>query len=79
MAACINVVDGLRSIYYWKGEVGEDDETLLIIKSRRDKLDGLMRHIREGHPYKVPKIIALLIVGGFSDYFRWIDEALDRS
>mgnify|MGYP001773478996 CR=1 FL=1 len=79
LAACVNVIDGLRSIYYWRGEVEEDNEALLIIKSRRDKLDGLIRHVRERHPYRVPEIIALPIIGGFSDYLRWINEALDRS
>ncbi|WP_243674841.1 divalent-cation tolerance protein CutA [Vulcanisaeta distributa] len=61
LAACVNIIDGLRSIYYWEGgRVEEDNEALLIIKSRRDKLNELIRSIRERHPYKVPpEIIAL--------------------
>ncbi|WP_054841890.1 divalent-cation tolerance protein CutA [Vulcanisaeta distributa] len=80
LAACINIVNGLRSIYYWEGgRVEEDNEALLIIKSRRDKLSELIRSIREKHPYKVPEIIALPIIGGFDEYLRWIDETLNRS
>ncbi len=78
LAACVNVIDGLRSIYYWEGRVEEDNEALLIIKSRKDKLDDLVRFIRERHPYKVPEIIAVPIIGGFDGYLRWIDEALRR-
>ena len=79
LAACVNVIDGLRSIYFWENRIEEDNEALLIIKSRRDRLDELVRHVRERHPYRVPEIIALPIIGGFSDYLRWIDEALNRA
>ncbi|ADY02248.1 MAG: divalent-cation tolerance protein CutA [Vulcanisaeta sp.] len=78
LAACVNVIDGLRSIYYWEGRVEENNETLLIIKSRRDRLNDLVRYIRERHPYKVPEIIALPIIGGLDDYLRWIGETLNR-
>lgn len=52
---------------------------MLVIKSRRDRFDELVRHVRERHPYRVPEIIALPIIGGFSDYLRWIDETLNRA
>ncbi|GAB6947095.1 divalent-cation tolerance protein CutA [Vulcanisaeta sp. JCM 16161] len=78
LAACVNIIDGLRSIYYWEGGVEEDSETLLIIKSRRDRLNDLVRSIREKHPYKVPEIIALPIIGGLNEYLKWIDETLER-
>jgi len=73
LAACVNVVDGLRSIYYWEGKVEEDNEALLIIKSRRDRLNDLINFIRGRHPYRVPEIIALPIIGGFDEYLKWID------
>ncbi|MFB6470557.1 MAG: divalent-cation tolerance protein CutA [Vulcanisaeta sp. AZ3] len=76
LAACVNVVDGLRSVYFWEGRVEEDNEALLVIKSRRDRLDELVRFVRERHPYKVPEVIALPVVGGFVDYLRWIDEVV---
>ncbi|WP_308419812.1 divalent-cation tolerance protein CutA [Vulcanisaeta souniana] len=78
LAACVNVINGLRSIYYWKGGVEEDNETLLIIKSRKDKLNDLIKSIRERHPYKVPEIIALPIIGGLTEYLEWINETLSR-
>jgi periplasmic divalent cation tolerance protein len=76
LVACVNVVDGLRSVYYWEGRVEEDDEALLIIKSRRDRLDDIIKAVREKHPYKVPEIIALPIIGGLRDYLAWIDEVV---
>jgi periplasmic divalent cation tolerance protein len=76
LVACVNVVDGLRSIYYWEGRVEEDDEALLIIKSRKDRLDDIIKAVREKHPYKVPEIIALPIIGGLRDYLAWIDEVV---
>jgi periplasmic divalent cation tolerance protein len=76
LVACVNVVDGLRSIYYWEGRVEEDNEALLIIKSRRDRLDDIIKAVREKHPYKVPEIIALPIIDGLKDYLAWIDEVV---
>ncbi|GAB6943947.1 divalent cation tolerance protein CutA [Vulcanisaeta sp. JCM 14467] len=64
---------------FGEGGVEEGSEALLVIKSRRDRFDELVRHVRERHPYRVPEIIALPIIGGFSDYLRWIDETLNRA
>ena len=79
LVACVNVIDGLRSVYYWEGRVEEDNEALLIIKTRRDKLDDVIKIIREKHPYKVPEVIALPIIGGLREYLGWIDEAVGPS
>ncbi|MCG2864377.1 MAG: divalent-cation tolerance protein CutA [Vulcanisaeta sp.] len=76
LVACVNVVDGLKSIYYWEGRVEEDNEALLIIKSRKDRLDDIINAVRGKHPYKVPEIIALPIIGGLKDYLAWIDEVV---
>jgi periplasmic divalent cation tolerance protein len=76
LAACVNIVSGLRSIYWWRGEVEEARECLLVIKSRREKLSEIIRFIKMNHPYEVPEIIALPIVGGGEDYLRWIDESV---
>ncbi|MCG2862963.1 MAG: divalent-cation tolerance protein CutA [Vulcanisaeta sp.] len=79
LAACVNVIDGLRSVYYWEGRVEEDNEALLIIKTRRDRLDDTIKAIRERHPYKVPEVIALPIIGGLREYLGWIDEVVGHS
>jgi periplasmic divalent cation tolerance protein len=76
LAACVNVVKGLRSFYWWKGKIEEDDEELLIIKTSREAYGELEKQIKENHPYTVPEIIALPIILGNLDYLAWMDESL---
>lgn len=76
LAACVNVVDGVHSIYWWKGAVEESGETLLIIKTRAEKFRKLVERIKELHSYDVPEIIALPIVVGNGDYLNWVDETI---
>lgn len=72
LAACVNVLPGLTSIYRWEGKVCRDAETLLIIKTRRTKFSALSRRVRALHPYSVPEIIALPVVAGSAPYLSWI-------
>lgn len=74
LAACCNIVRGLRSIYSWQGEVCDDSEMLLIIKSKRSLYSKLQKHILDLHPYSVPEVLALPIVHGSDKYLEWIDE-----
>lgn len=73
LAACVNVVPGLRSIYAWEGAVQDDSEVQLLIKTRRARFEALRDWLREHHPYDVPEILALPIVGGNEDYLAWIE------
>ena len=77
VCACINVVPGLRSVYAWKGSVEEDEESLLVIKTRADRFDSLERAIRDLHPYEVFELVASRLNAGNAAYLRWIDECLD--
>ncbi len=72
LAACVNVVKGVKSFYWWEGRVNEDDEELLVVKTRADAVDSLIRRVKEIHPYSVPEIIALDIVEGNRDYLEWV-------
>ena len=74
LAACVNVVPGVTSIYKWEGKVQRDQEWLLVAKSRRDVLDALVRRVQALHSYDVPEIIALPLVGGSESYLRWLDR-----
>ena len=74
LIACANIVPGLLSIYNWKGEICEDDEVLLIIKTRATLFEQVVEVVKTIHPYEVPEIIALPIVAGSNDYLGWIDE-----
>ncbi len=76
VCACVNVIPGLRSVYTWKGDVEEDEEALLVIKTRADCFDTLNDAIREVHPYEVFELVASRIERGNPAYLRWIDETL---
>ncbi len=78
LAACVNVVGAVRSIYRWKGQVCRDREQLMIVKSRREIFHELESRIRELHPYEVPEIIALPVDLGSAAYLRWIVEQTAR-
>ena len=76
LAACVNVVPGVTSIYRWEGKVQRDQEWLLVAKSRRDALDRLVERVRALHSYDVPEIIALPLAGGSEPYLRWLDSVV---
>ncbi len=76
LGACVNVVPEISSIYWWKGNIEKDKESLLIIKTSAQILEELIREVKKVHPYTVPEIIALPIVGGSEDYLRWINDSL---
>ena len=77
LAACVNMVSNVRSIYSWKGKVEDDRELLMIIKTQRHLFDRLASKVREIHSYDVPEIIALPIIEGSTDYLRWLKESTD--
>jgi periplasmic divalent cation tolerance protein len=79
LAACVNVIPGVTSIYRWQGEIQQDQEWLLVAKSRRDVLNDLVRRVQALHSYDLPEIIALPLVGGSEAYLRWLDEQVHGS
>ncbi|XP_062216639.1 protein CutA 1, chloroplastic-like [Phragmites australis] len=72
LAACVNIVPGIESVYWWEGKVQTDAEELLIIKTRESLLDALTTHVKANHEYDVPEVIALPITGGNTKYLEWI-------
>jgi periplasmic divalent cation tolerance protein len=72
LAACGNVVPGLRSIYRWEGRVQDDAEALLLLKTTRDRFEALRERILALHPYQVPEVIALPVEAGSAPYLEWI-------
>jgi periplasmic divalent cation tolerance protein len=75
LAACGNVVPGLRSIYRWQGAVQEDAEALLLLKTTRARLDALRARVLALHPYDVPEVLALPVEAGSAAYLAWIAES----
>jgi len=74
LAACVNIVPEVRSIYSWKGQVCDETERLMIAKTRSDLFEEFQATVQSLHPYEVPEIIALDIDHGLPEYLRWIDD-----
>jgi len=78
LAACVNLVPGLRSIYRWQGRVEDDQELLLIIKTRRELLEALTSRVQDLHPYDVAEVVALAVEGGSRAYLDWVAAETGR-
>jgi len=74
LAACANIVAGVRSLYRWEGKIETSVEDLVLLKTRADLVESLGRRLRELHPYEVPEMIALPIESGLEAYLEWVDR-----
>jgi periplasmic divalent cation tolerance protein len=77
LAACVNIMGNVESIYRWQGAIEEVEEVLLLIKTRVEKLDALEAAVRRLHSYAVPEFVILKVDGGSDAYLRWFDESLE--
>ncbi|MGD2218424.1 MAG: divalent-cation tolerance protein CutA [Gemmatimonadales bacterium] len=78
LVACVNIVPGLRSLYWWEGAVQTSDEVLMLLKARRSDIDALTERVRGLHPYEVPEVIAADISGGLRAYLDWLGAETER-
>ncbi|MFC1967101.1 divalent-cation tolerance protein CutA [Chloroflexota bacterium] len=76
LAACVNIVPGVKSLFRWENKVESAQESLLVVKSRQDRLPLIIDMVKTNHSAAVPEIIALPVIGGHRDYLDWIDESL---
>ncbi len=76
LAACVNIIPGLRSVYRWKGTVETSDEALLLIKTDQERYAQLERALQERHPYELPEILSVAIDNGLTSYLAWIGSSL---
>ncbi|XP_043278950.1 protein CutA homolog isoform X2 [Venturia canescens] len=72
LAACVNIIPQITSVYEWKDEIHEDNELLLMIKTRTEVVDALTQYVKENHPYEVCEVISLPIANGNEEYLKWI-------
>lgn len=72
LAACVNIVPGLTSVYRWQDQIRRDEELLLVIKTHSDRLDALRQRIDELHPYELPELIAVEAADGLPAYLDWV-------
>ena len=76
LAACVNIVPRVRSVYRWQGEVEQAEESLLVIKSSRALFAELRRELTEAHSYELPEVLAVPIADGSGAYLEWIGQNL---
>lgn len=74
LAACVNVLGGMTSIYRWEGKIARDQETVMIIKTRQSLADAVIAEVKRQHSYTNPALLVLPIIGGSADYVRWLGE-----
>jgi periplasmic divalent cation tolerance protein len=74
LAACVNMISPIRSLYRWEGKVTDDREWLLLIKTRAERFPAVEARVKTLHSYQVPEVIALPIVGGAERYLGWLHD-----
>lgn len=77
LAACVNLIPHVKSIYHWNNEIVEDNEILMMIKSEKSKQQNLIDTLIEIHPYDTPEVIIIPIENGFKGYLYWIYTSLN--
>lgn len=76
LAACVNIVPRIQSVYRWEGKVETAEEFLLIIKTTKTRIQDVQAAIRELHSYDLPECIVISMEGGSSEYLKWIEESV---
>ena len=74
LAACVNIIDQMRSIYLWEGKIEEGVEVILLAKTKESLIKPLTNRVKSLHSYTCPCVISLPILGGNADFIRWIDK-----
>jgi len=74
LAACVNVIDGMESIYWWEGKIEEASEAILIAKTRESLADALTSEVKKLHSYSCPCVLILPVSGGNEQYLSWLAD-----
>jgi len=75
IAACVNILPQIRSLFFWEGRIQDESETLIVVKSRLSLLDRIIARVKELHSYTVPEVIAIPVIGGSPEYLRWLKNS----
>lgn len=76
LAACVNIIPQIQSIYLWEGKINEDSEFLMLIKTKTNRIDELTKWVRDNHPYSVAEVITVPIEKGNPLYMKWLNESI---
>ena len=74
LAACVNIIPKIESIYRWQGNIEDDNECVLLAKTTDKNIDKTIQRIKELHSYDVPDIVAIPIAQGFKEYLKWVED-----
>ena len=74
VSSSINIISGVRSLYWWKEKIEATEEALLIMKTKTSLVDKLIRIVKKNHPYKIPSIISISISNGNNEYLEWLSK-----
>ncbi len=74
LAACVNIIPGISSIFFWEGKLSEEKEVLILGKTEKKKLNEIVNHIQSMHSYSLPEILFLRVDGGEKRYMKWVGE-----
>ncbi|MEM3730373.1 MAG: divalent-cation tolerance protein CutA [Candidatus Bathyarchaeia archaeon] len=76
LIACANIISGVHSLFRWQGKIESTEESVILMKTRKDLFSKISERVKALHSYQVPEIIATPIVEGFDAYLKWLDESL---
>jgi len=76
LAACVQIVEPITSVYRWQGKIESEQEILLLIKSTQDLIPDIAELLDEIHPYEVPELVATPIIGGSTSYLSWLEDSV---
>ncbi|MFH2035537.1 MAG: divalent-cation tolerance protein CutA [Candidatus Zixiibacteriota bacterium] len=74
LAACVNIINNVKSVFRWKGEVKKETETILLAKTHAKTVENLIKFVRENHSYEVPEVLSIGVDEGNPDYLDWLHE-----
>lgn len=74
LAACVNIFDGMNSMYWWEGKIQDDNETVIIAKTKESLVSKVIEKVKSVHSYSCPCVISVPISGGNADFLKWIEK-----
>ncbi|CAI0840689.1 Divalent-cation tolerance protein CutA [Serratia quinivorans] len=77
LAACVTLLPGASSLYYWEGKLEQEYEVQMLFKSQRRHQDALLNYLKQHHPYQTPELLVLPVMAGDKDYLLWINASLN--
>ncbi len=76
LAGCVNIISTIESLYWWKGEIEEDNESILIAKTKVSNIENIIKRVKEIHSYENPAILAIPIINGSKEYLDYLDDEI---